>query len=227
MHARVNDCDFAKGTNQATQPLNFPSHLPRCRDLLVADANDILQDAWHLSKSRRCAGQILHETEAQRLSSYCQRFALSPEPKCNFRDLVVHLGDQPDTGWVTWSAKSHALPTIRRCGGLYAAPAHGRCLTLREMFLSMGYPTFELCHSFTNLPQNCAFRVFAPHLSWGDMRKALGNSMHVAQVGTFVGAMLLCSRKKEHAPTYGEILALMDSTVNPDSVSNKKRRVAS
>ena len=94
-------------------------------------------------------------------------------------------------------------------------PSWGRQLLLREMYLSMGYLTFDVAPKFPYRLH--AYKVFPPGVSWNDMRGALGNSMHVAQVGIvgiFVGAMLLCSRRKRDALTYAEVLELMDAVEN-------------
>ena len=87
-------------------------------------------------------------------------------------------------------------------------PSWGRHLLLRELYLSMGYLTFDVSPRFPY--RQHAYKVFPEGVSWSDMRGALGNSMHVAQVGTFVGAMMLCTRKKCDVCSYAEVLALME-----------------
>ena len=157
--------------------------------------------------------QLLLPAEAARLYDYVDKYQNFSRDCCEPPDLVVHLGDSPATGWCTWSAVSCALPTIRRCGSLYFSPFYGRQVLLREMFCAMGYPTFGICHLLSNLPQSQAYRVFVPKLSWFDMRRGLGNAMHVAQIGTFAGAMLLCTRLNAHDFTLAELMETIDSAM--------------
>ena len=186
---------------------------------MVATASDLREDICHLSATGRRGSpwshgvfSLVNQSEWQRLLAYTAQYAQLTGPKCEPEDLVCHIGDSPSSGWTTWSARSAALPTIRRCGSLYVNPFFGRHLLLKELFLSMGYPTFSLAHQVSNLPQQFAYQVFVPTLTWWDMRRALGNSMHVAQVGTFVGALLLTSRFKKHDFSLAEIMAIIDST---------------
>ena len=86
-------------------------------------------------------------------------------------------------------------------------PAYGRHLLLREMYLAMGYLTFDVCRWRY---ATHAYRVFVPGLTWNDMKGALGNAFHVAQVGTFAGCMLMCTRRKQDALTLAELLELCD-----------------
>ena len=89
-------------------------------------------------------------------------------------------------------------------------PAYRRHLLLREMYLGMGYLTFDVSmYSYSDH----AYRVFVPGVSWNDMKGALGNSMHVAQVGTFTGCLLLCTRRKQDAATLADVLQMMDAAL--------------
>ena len=128
----------------------------------------------------------------------------------SWSDLVVHLGDNPAGGWTTWSAISGRLPAFRQSGGIFYLPAYSRHLLLREMYLSMGYLTFDV--RYRNFLKH-AYRVFVPGVTWNDMRAALGNSMHVAQVGTFAACMLLCARRKTDAYTWADLLEVMDQSL--------------
>mmetsp|Transcript_61052 Transcript_61052/g.133698 ORF Transcript_61052/g.133698 Transcript_61052/m.133698 type:complete len:469 (+) Transcript_61052:1-1407(+) len=184
--------------------------------LMVAGTNDFWQDCWHLTsgdsgRGKRSSDQLLLAAEQARLDDYVSKFWELPHTnRCDYSDLVVHLGDSPATGWVTWSARHGVMPTIRRTGGLYYVPCLGRHLTLREMYLSMGYPTYV---QYVGYDASLAYRVFTPQTSWWDARRALGNSMHVAQVGCFVGSLLLSSRSKESGLPLSELFQIMDRSL--------------
>ena len=88
-------------------------------------------------------------------------------------------------------------------------PAYNRHLLLREMYLSMGYLTFDV----SDFPYAFhAYRVFVPGLTWNDMKSALGNAMHVAQVGTFAGCLLLCTRRRQDAFSLDQLFEMVDDS---------------
>ena len=184
--------------------------------IMLADEHDYWQDCWHLTngnsgQGKRLMNDLLLPSEVNRASAYNQKYLFLPEDfRCHRDDLVVHLGDSPQTGWTTWSGVSGVMPTIRRSGGLYYVPQLCRHLTLREMYLSMGYPTFV-----RQLGQDptMAYRVFIPGTSWWDARRALGNSMHVAQVGVVVGSLLISSRLKGEELPLSELLSIVDMSL--------------
>ena len=99
---------------------------------MVAGTNDFWQDCWHLTsgdsgRGKRSSDQLLLAAEQARLDDYVSKFWELPHTnRCDYSDLVVHLGDSPATGWVTWSARHGVMPTIRRTGGLYYVPCLGR-----------------------------------------------------------------------------------------------------
>ena len=193
------------------------SYALRPSSLLVAAESDVSQDLWHLSHCRRAAlngavlaspSDVLQPSERMRLNDYVQKFSRLPTRACTWQDLVCHLSDAPSTGWTTWSASSGRIPTFRKSGGLLYFPAYERHLLLREMYLAMGYLTFDVSSwpYFTH-----AYRVFVPGLTWNDMKGALGNSMHVAQVGAFAGCLLLCTRRKADALSLSQLLDICDT----------------
>ena len=188
----------------------------RPRSLLVGADADVSQDLWHLSFCRGTVAaavepaDILQPSERLRLRDYVAKYFKVQSPKCAWEDLAVHLSDAPATGWTTWSMASQKVPTYRKSGGLMYFPAHRRHLLLREMYLSMGYLTFDVSH----FPYaSHAYRVFVPGLTWNDMKGALGNAMHVAQVGSFAGSLLLCSRRRQDDFTLAQLLELCDSSM--------------
>ena len=129
----------------------------------------------------QCASAAWTPAEIQRCKKYIEKWqALPVDGRCSWENLVCHLSDNPcsERGWTCWSAKSAAIPTIRRSGGLMAAPCIARHLTLKELYLSMGYPCVPLLASVARCP---LYPVDVAQYS--THRKALGNSFHVAQVG--------------------------------------------
>ncbi|CAE7223083.1 Trank1 [Symbiodinium sp. CCMP2592] len=178
---------------------------PRPRALLCGSSHDVKEDVFQLGQQRQHlqglrAGdllqlepaQLLNLHEAKRLQAYVEAWAaasMRPSGVCDWEDLVCHLGDNPAAGWKSWSAVSNRLPTLRRCGGLMAMPAAGRHLLLRELFASMGFPTFEPLAAAAAVP---LYQVFKPlsRLTYLHQRQALGNSQVVPQVGVFAACVL-------------------------------------
>ena len=164
--------------------------------MALATPQDIQEDYQQLAKTRRHLKgiavtsplQAWSAAELMRCSAYVERWnQLPPTSRCSWQNLIVHLGDDPRTeaGWCTWSAKSNSIPTIRRSSGILAAPASGRHLLQKELYMAMGYP----CHRL--LSQSAQIPIYDLNLNaYGDQRKALGNSMHVASVGVFACCFL-------------------------------------
>jgi hypothetical protein len=151
-------------------------------------------------KKQSCmsAFEVYLPAEIQRTEEYARRFLSLATEKCSPADLICHVGDNPagtkvSKGWCTWSAKSCRLPTIRRSSGLYMAVFHNRHMLLKELYVAMGYPSYPLTALCCGVPQ---YEVFLEGLSYFDSLRALGNSMHVASVGSAVGALMLCTQIK-------------------------------
>ena len=173
--------------------------------LLILELWVVIFGLWVSAQSRGvkldCAPvdpiHVLNSREIAISRAYTSKFFLrDPKKTCAFEDLVIHVGDDPRNrgGWLTWSAANSKLPTMRRTGGLYISLQKNRQVLLREMYLSMGYPTFEVAQRFSHL--NALYRVFVPGFSYWDARRADGNSMHVGNVGVFMGTMFLCCQSK-------------------------------
>ena len=186
---------------------------PRPTSLLsLSNSESILEDCHHLWAARARSLQKYGRTvptsvfdlylpnELRRAHVYATKyFQFDVEKRCLPCDLVAHVGDNPEgsdtsKGWTTWSAHSGKLPTIRRSSGLYFAIFENRHLLLRELYMSMGYPSMPACAQSAGL--RC-FNVFPHGLSYFDSLRALGNSMHVAQVGLATGVFMLSTRKRE------------------------------
>lgn len=138
---------------------------------------------------------VLNSDELGRLEGYMRKwYALSDGEKCDVEDLVVHLGDNPTTqkGWTTWSAKSRAIPTLRKTGGLVFSPYASRPVMLKELYAAMGFAVFPHLAEAAKVP---LYQVFKPtlQLRYSHMRQALGNAQHVASVGVFTAVSLASS----------------------------------
>ena len=181
--------------------LHLCCHRPRA--LLCGDASDVREDCFKIRESSCVSAlpeqsgadiwDVATRSEILRAQAYWHRYVgLDPSKRCELQDLVVRLNDNPAgaSGWVTWSAISRQIPTIRRSSGKFLSFHAGRHLLLRELFLAMGYPTFPFAAASAGVP----YRVFTPSVTHTDMRRALGNSFHAVQVGVFMLA-LLCSTK--------------------------------
>ena len=97
-------------------------------------------------------------------------------------DLIFNLGDNPDGGWVTWSAPGpsdsmHRVPTFRRKWTAQWLPSKNRWLTTSERCVCMGFP------ASTELAV-CLGLVGQYQLSW-HQRHTVGNAMHLANVGVW------------------------------------------
>ena len=173
----------------------------RPRALLVGGPLDVQEDVFHLARSRRHLqsgglqqwlqaqpDEILNQVERERVNAYVEHWLQRPHTvRCDFQDLAFHLGDEPRGGWVTTSATSHVLPTLRRSGSLYYSPFVQRQFLLRELYAAHGFPTFPALAREARVP---VYQVFKPSLTYTHMRQALGNAQIVPQVGVFTACAL-------------------------------------
>ena len=110
---------------------------------------------------------------------------------CSYQDLACHCGDDPRTGWTTWSAVSNAVPTLRRSSGLIVSPCMNRQFLLKELYCGMGFAVWPFLAESAKVP---VFDVFRPGVwTYPQARQALGNAQHVTCVGTFVACALSSS----------------------------------
>ena len=181
----------------------------RPRALLCGEDADIREDSFHIARTRShlrsmavhelasvCPAGLFNHREVQRIHSYLHMWQSSTTHVCSYEDLIVHVGDNPTNhgGWTTWSAKSHAVPTLRRAGGLMYSPWARRQVLLRELYAGMGFPTFQFLADAAKVP---LFQVFRPTIGlwYGHMRQAVGNAQHVASVGVFNACALASACK--------------------------------
>ncbi|CAE7487350.1 Trank1 [Symbiodinium sp. CCMP2592] len=192
--------------------------LPLPDDVLLATPKEVALDASHLAASSRqgkrvfsgCGSDhsILLSSEQKRLRVYRDMYMEAPHPKPPIREVVCHLGDNPEAGFVNWSLKSGKWPTLRRAGSLYYALGLRRHVTLQEMYLAMGFPTHAVACQCSYL--STEMPTVQPGCSWFDARRALGNSMCVPNVGTVAAAGLMCLRRKTVPLPLSELLAKID-----------------
>lgn len=133
--------------------------------------------------------------EMERMEAYMhmwlQRFGTDARHQ---RGLVVNLGDNPGSGWITWSAPSSrhshfCIPTLRRSWTVLWFPALNRWMTIKERLAMMGFPAYESLARIYRL--NSIFR-----LPWHIAKQTIGNGMHLANVGVWQVVVAACVQKK-------------------------------
>ena len=163
---------------------------------MQADTQDVEEDVAHLLRSRPNHIDVgfgpLSENEVNRVHDAAAEYTdreRRGHSLCEWQDLVVHAGDEPRGGWLTWSAHSRQLPTLRRSSGHYISIFHARHFTLRELFTCMGFPAFPVFADAAGVP---VYKFNRSDFSYWDYRRALRNSQHCANVGTVMAAALAC-----------------------------------
>ena len=167
---------------------------PRPHCVLQASCAEIEEDSQHLLHSRPghiCTGfGPLSATEVARAQAAIASFShrrIQRNDVCAWEDLVVHVGDEPRGGWLTWSGVSHKIPTLRRSSGLLVSVVSERQITLPELFSCMGVPALAVCALAAGTP---LYSLNRSTFSYFDYVRALGNSQHCANVGTVMAAAL-------------------------------------
>ena len=161
----------------------------RVRDLLIASRAEVCQEGpcratGRLSWAAAAQGQChpVTQYEQWRLRFYCDlwRQSYGTDPSAE-PDLIFNLGDNPDGGWVTWSAPGgtgiHRMPTLRRKWTAQWMPSQSRWLSASERLASMAFPAsprLAMCYGLVGTFQ----------LTW-PQRHTLGNAMHLANVGVW------------------------------------------
>ena len=89
----------------------------------------------------------------------------------------------------------------RRSSGMFVVPHLNRHLILKELYAGMGFPTWP------ELARAAGTHVYEVHRSdYTTMRHALGNSMHPAQIGTFMAVNMACAHHKTHSTSRQRLL---------------------
>ena len=143
--------------------------------------------------------QLLSPGERLRLAAYLRRWkqrGWGEASGCS--NLVLNLGDNPEAGWVSWSAPRawgghFAIPTLRRAWTVQWLLALRRWLTRGERLVLMGFPACPELAQLYGLPG--PFQI-----SWRTSKKAVGNAMHVANVGVWQAVVAACVRPVQHGP---------------------------
>ena len=174
----------------------------RPRDILVGTQSDIQNDCQLLQQCRNWMPatnpwDVFSSIEYARCADYMQKYnecLVRGEPVVPIHDLFLHVGDEPRTGWITWSAKSGRVPTLRRSSGLIVSALCNRHVLLPELYMAHGYACFDFVARAAGVSRYQT--DFSPFCNYNDSRKALGNSQHVANVGCIAGAALMCTERK-------------------------------
>ena len=170
-----------------------PELAARPRSVILSDLSDVAEDTARLL-GKSVPSMFLESmdqwtaAELWRADEYVRQWENLSGPKCDWWDLICHVGDDPRTGWTTWSGRSSKIPTLRRSSGLMIWPAGHRHLTLRELYAAMGFPTTQALAAVARVPVYDHFRG----LTYSQSRQALGNSQVVPQIGCVVACALAC-----------------------------------
>jgi hypothetical protein len=131
---------------------------------------------------------LLSPGELARLTAYIQawlcRYGQHPS-QCMW--AIFNLRDNPEAGWLTWSATSGRIPGLRTGQQKLWSPYLNRWLTNKELLAAMGVPVYRQLAA--------AAGVALVEVSPGpDAWHMLGNTMHVASVGMAMFVALASAR---------------------------------
>lgn len=124
--------------------------------------------------------KLLTPGEVSRLQAYTeswvQRFGHHP---CHCPWAIFNLRDNPEAGWLTWSAAGGRIPGLRTGTQKLWSPFLRRWLTNKELLAAMGVPVYPQLANAAGV----ALVAVAPG---PDAWHMLGNMMHIASVGTAI-----------------------------------------
>ena len=172
-------------------------------DFLLADLSEVQEEMLEFTQTRRHLrgdehdvggmhpADVLTDRERNALWVYQRRWSGLGPQRCPLRDLVVHLGDNPEV-MLVWSGVDGKIPTIRRSSGLLWAVSHKRWLTARELYATMGFPTYRCLAQAAGV---ALVSLRPPAGTLAQARQGIGNAMHLACVGTVLFCTLACVRK--------------------------------
>ena len=166
-------------------------------DALLADYNELVVEARSLAKLRLKPsafryGESLRNTfynlltpdEMSRRDYYNlefkARFSMLPG---SCRDLVYHLGDNPDQR-MTWSAVSGAIPTFRSSPTIMWCEHAFRPLTQKEKLAVMGFPVYPALAAAMGCDQL--------NITHDQARKMTGNAMQLANITVATVVCMSC-----------------------------------
>jgi site-specific DNA-cytosine methylase len=171
-------------------------------DFLLADRSEVEEEMVEYTQARRhlrgdehdvggmCPADVLTERERNALWVYERRWRGLGPKRCALQDLVVHLGDNPEV-MLVWSGVDGKVPTIRRSSGLLWSVSRRRWLTARELYATMGFPTYRSLAQAAGVP---LVSLRPPAGTLAQARQGIGNAMHLACVGTVLFCTLACVR---------------------------------
>lgn len=154
-------------------------------DCFLADAAEVCEEIMPLRQKKNIHPDLamanmqllLSTSEARHLIMYMtrwmDRFGIDAS---SCPTAVFNLSDNPDHGYLTWSAASGRIPGLRTQGSKLWAPGLGRWLTTMELLAAMGvpvYPSLAMCAGLPLVQVSPGPRA----------RHMLGNMMHIASVG--------------------------------------------
>lgn len=168
----------------------------KIQDCFLADFTEVASEIADLCTAR-CVSLcqavenmqlLLTPHELERLRSYlrlwAQRFGL---PAHFYAWAVFNLADNPDAGYVTWTAASGRLPSLRTHGAKYWSPWLGRWLTCKELLACMGLPVYPFLAASAGVS-------LLPVSPGPAARHMLGNMMHLASAGCVLAVALASSQ---------------------------------
>ena len=192
--------------SEQTNPANMAGQKLRPDIILVGDDASVAEDCWYLANHRKLGLRspqpcdVISANECQRSATYVRMYLRTRQEGsrlCSWDNLVFHTGDAPRYSrsshgdgpecesaskkcWVTWSAVSNKIPTLRRSSGLILSASKDRQILMKELYIAHGFPALAmLCPP--GVPVWDVF--FHPFANYANARQALGNAQHVAQVG--------------------------------------------
>ena len=160
-------------------------------DCLLGTQADIAEEAAAMTRSRlhlkkrfspiRCASDYCTVREREVIKHYKKN---SHRRQLRKKNVIVYLGDD---GKYLHGIPDQRINTFRYSGGLYRALGHDRWVLVKEMLAAMGWPTFPRLSDAALVP------IAIPKMPKSILRKKIGNSMHVANLGVLILCALLCT----------------------------------
>ena len=165
-------------------------------DCWLADDNEVMLEIEGLCQTRNMPpgfamhnmAMLLSPGEQRRLIVYMAMWAARfGQSSSTDTRAVFNLADNPEAGYVTWSAASGRIPGLRTNGGKLWVPYLSRWLTTKEQLAAMGVPVYTSLAIAAGVP-------VVPVTPGPEAKLMLGNMMHIASVGVAMLVALSCVR---------------------------------
>ena len=182
--------DFYAMHNCMVAELRSKTNTQPC-DCLLGTKADIAEEVAEMTCSRQHLKKRL--SPIRHASDYCtvrERGVIKHYMKKSHhhnmckKNVIVYLGDD---GKYLHGISDQRISTFRHSGGLYWALGHDRWVLVKEMLAAMGWPTFP------HLSHAALVPIAIPKMPKSILRKKIGNSMHVANLGVLILCALLCT----------------------------------